>query len=252
MEEEEEAVSFNFYDSSHHGFAEKNAQVTDEGNPLETPTGMDVDDFEFTHISSDYDATAGEIFREGQIRPVFPVFNRDLLTRNDSDQSDHGKKLTELLAQRLALEKSFRFAYESDDEERGPPSSPSSESEADDAYCVWRPEAVEKSPRRYKKSDSAGALASKQWKLSDFLHRRSSSEGMEDSLAFFTPTYGEQQEGEMQGTVEPTQKAGKTNAKKKVSAASAHEAFCVRKLQGEKRKSFLPYRKDLVGFFAPF
>ncbi|KAE9466475.1 hypothetical protein C3L33_01602, partial [Rhododendron williamsianum] len=249
MEEEEEAVSFNFYDSSHHGFAEKNAQVTDEGNPLETPTGMDVDDFEFPHISSDYDATAGEIFCEGQIRPVFPVFNRDLLTRNDSDQSDHGKKLTELLTQRLALEKSFRFAYESDDEERGPPSSPSSESEADDAYCVWRPEAVEKSPRRYKKSDSAGALASKQWKLSDFLHRRSSSEGMEDSFAFFTPTYGEQQEGEMRGTVESTQKAGKTNAKKKVSAASAHEAFCVRKLQGEKRKSFLPFKFYSSGIY---
>lgn len=89
---EEEAVSFNFYDSSHHGFAEKNAHevITDEGNPLETPTVMD-DDFEFTHIiSSDYDATAGEIFREGQIRPVF---NRDLLTRNDSDQRDRGKKL---------------------------------------------------------------------------------------------------------------------------------------------------------------
>ncbi|KAI8541477.1 hypothetical protein RHMOL_Rhmol08G0064000 [Rhododendron molle] len=247
--EEEEAVSFNFYDSSHHGFAEKNAdQVTDEGNPLETPTGMD-DDFEFTHISSDYDATAGEIFREGQIRPVFPVFNRDLLTRNDSGQSDHGKKLTELLTPRLALEKSFRFAYESHDEERGPPSSPSSESEADDAYSVWRPEALEKSPHRYKKSDSAGALASKQWKLSDFLHCRSSSEGIEDSFAFFTPTYGEQQEGEMQGTVESTQKAGKTNAKKK----GDHEVFCVRKLQGEKRKkSFLPHRQDLVWFFAPF
>lgn len=248
---EEEAVSFNFYDSSHHGFAEKNAHevITDEGNPLETPTVMD-DDFEFTHIiSSDYDATAGEIFREGQIRPVF---NRDLLTRNDSDQRDRGKKLTELLTLRLALEKSFRFAYGSDDEVRGPPSSPSSESEADDAYCVWRPEAVGKSPLRYKKSDSAGALASKQWKLGDFLHRRSSSEGMEDSFAFFTPKNGEQQEGEMQGTVESTQKAEKTNAKKKVSVASAHEVFCVRKLQGEKRKSFLPYRQDLVGFFASF
>ncbi|KAE9466474.1 hypothetical protein C3L33_01603, partial [Rhododendron williamsianum] len=221
--------SFNFYSSD--GFAEKTTEVPDGMDPSETWTDVD-DDFEFAWLSSDYDVTAGESFREGQIRQIFPIFNRDLLTRDDIRDQTDGVKPTEL-SLRLLLEKSVV-----DDELDSVPAG---------TYCVWRPKIVEKSPSRCKKSNSTGTTASKQWKLRDLLHRRSNSEGgKEDSFVFLTPKHGEQK-AEIQGTVEAQKKAGKANAKK----VSAHEAFYVRNRawkQGEKRKSYLPYRRDLVGF----
>ncbi|KAF7135512.1 hypothetical protein RHSIM_Rhsim08G0053900 [Rhododendron simsii] len=177
--------SFNFYSSN--GLAEKPTEVPDGMNPSETWTDVD-DDFEFAWLSSDYDVTADEIFREGQIRQIFPIFNRDLLTRNDIRDQTDGVKPTELTL-RLRLEKSVV-----DDELDSVPAG---------TYC-------------------------------------------EDSFVFLTPKHREQK-AEIQGTVEAQKKAGKVSAK----MVSAHEAFYVRNRawkQGEKRKSYLPYRRDLVGF----
>ncbi|KAH7852624.1 hypothetical protein Vadar_027111 [Vaccinium darrowii] len=233
--------SFAYYESAK---VVPDAEATDARNPLGTST---YSDSEFTFVLGDYGVTADEIFVRDQI---FPFFNRDLLICKDLDQSD-GKRPTELTLRHLS-EKSLV-----DDiiaKERDPTTLLSSlefdagelDSEPEEMYCVWRPKVVKKSPSRSKKSNSTGSSASKQGKFRYFLQRRSNSEGTrEDSFVFLTLENGEQK-AERQRRVE----TGKAKTKKKLS--SAHEVFYVRNRawkEGEKRKSYLPYRQDLVGFF---
>ncbi|KAL2528871.1 hypothetical protein Fot_21472 [Forsythia ovata] len=137
----------------------------------------------------------------------------------------------------------------------------SSSSEADEletlppgTYCMWRPKAVESSPSQCKKSKSTGS-ASKRWKFRDLL-RRSYSDG-KDSLVFLTPKHKEEKSKEIENSKHSTTKrvssgiGGAKSAAK--SASSPHEAFYVQNRtikEGDKKKSYLPYRQDLVGFFA--
>ncbi|KAG5534928.1 hypothetical protein RHGRI_022892 [Rhododendron griersonianum] len=154
-------LSFKFYSSGI--YEETAAEVTDEKKPLETLTDTE-DDIEFTFVLGDSDLIADETSGEGQIRQLFPIFNRDLPARDD--QSD-GKKPTGLTL-RLPLQKLFADELES---------VPAGE------YSVWRPETVDSSSR-YKKCGSTGS-ALKWWKLRDLLllRRRSNSEGKEGSAS---------------------------------------------------------------------
>ncbi|PSR87577.1 Vicilin-like seed storage protein [Actinidia chinensis var. chinensis] len=230
------------------------------------------DDFEFDLVSGE------EVLCDGRIREIFPVFNRDLLMRED--RSGDGKPDVSNL--RLSLKNLFMGARE----DRDPPSSSSSsevdefESIPDGTYCVWRPKLVDASPSRCKKSKSTGS-ASKRWRIRDFL-RRSNSDG-KDSLVLLTPKNKDPKPANSDGKdslvmltpknkdpkpakiheIENTNErrisvdAGAGKAKTKAAgekvSASAHEVFYVRNRtmkEGDKRKSYLPYRQDLVGFFA--
>ncbi|PSS35222.1 Nipped-B-like protein [Actinidia chinensis var. chinensis] len=243
MEEEEElqkqdneslslCLSFNTYTTGK--FAEIAAKVTQETSTDDDENG----DFEFSLVRSDTDVTTDEIFRDGQIRQIFPIFNRDL-ENHDDNKSD----LSNL---RVSLKKLFI----DDREEQDPPSSSSEEAEElesvpEGLYCVWRPKLAESpSPSRCEKSNSTGS-ASKQWRIRDLL-RRSNSEG-KDSFVFLTPKKREEKAEKMARAESPKLKA------EKVKASSAHEMFYVRNRvakEENKRKSYLPYRQNLVGFFA--
>lgn len=203
------------------------------------------DDFEFAIVREDKEVSAAEFFCSG---PVFPVFNRDLIENGGGSDQPEPKNL-------IPLSKLFA---EEDDEERDcdPPSCSSSEADELEnippgTYCVWRPRMAEPPlPSQCKKSKSTGS-ASKRWKLRDLL-RRSKSDGKE-SFVFLTPKHREEKSDKL-----AIQAPKKGNGKVSHSAAappppSAHEAFYVRNRamkEGDKRKSYLPYRRDLVGFFA--
>lgn len=218
----------------------------------------DDDEFEFSFVkeSEISPVAADEIFSNGQIRPIYPIFNRHLLSGNEdfTNCSSHSNTNTNSTSEeasarpksiRLSLNKLFL------EEEREANSSCSS-SEADDlegipegTYCVWRPKPEEKSARSCKKSKSTGS--SKRWKFRDLLHR-SNSDG-KDTFVFLTPS-SKKKENKAEKTT--TDNAPKVTAKsKRVPKAEASPAMhYVKNEGGEKRKTYLPYRQDLVGFFA--
>ncbi|KAL3526417.1 hypothetical protein ACH5RR_011073 [Cinchona calisaya] len=259
-EETQEELSlcptFNSYSSD--GLAEIAARVTDEVNRdsefAEQNLAVlreDDDDFEFSLVVDD-----SEVSLDGQIRPVFPIFNRDLLV-NDSKEST-----SEVVESEIGIP--LKKLFIQDGEEEGQPPSSSSSSEADElesippgTYCVWRPKKVESPANRCKKSNSTGS-ASKRWKFLDLL-RRSNSDG-KDSYVFLTPKHVEPNKSEKHESSKAKQPSGgvvKAVSKLKEAKgvpplpSSAHEAFYVRNRamkQGDKKKSYLPYRQDVVGF----
>ncbi|MCD7465085.1 hypothetical protein HAX54_000532 [Datura stramonium] len=218
----------------------------------------DDDEFEFSFVKeSEFSPVAAdEIFSNGQIRPIYPIFNRDLLSDNEdfmngSSNSNTNTNSTSEEASarskpiRLSLNKLFL-------EEEREANSSSSSSEADEleripegTYCVWRPKPEEKSARSCKKSKSTGS--SKRWKFRHLLHR-SNSDG-KDTFVFLTPS-SKKKENKAEKT--KTDNAPKVTAKsKRVPEAEDYPAMhYVKNGGGEKRKTYLPYRQDLVGFFT--
>lgn len=227
--------SFNSYSSDR--LAEIATRVAAVGNE---GSGED-DDFEFSVVREDKEVSAAQFLNDG---PVFPVFNRDLIENDGSEQPESNNliSLSELFAE--------------EDEERGYPPSCSS-SEADElenvpvgTYCVWRPRAAPPPlPSQCEKSKSTGS-ASRRWKLRDLL-RRSKSDGNE-SFVFLTRKRREEKP-EKSPPRAPQAGSGNRSHPEAAPPPSAHEAFYVRNRaakEGDRRKSYLPYRRDLVGFFA--
>lgn len=226
----------------------------------------DESDFEFVTFRK----AADGVFFDGYAGPVFPVFDRDLLTEDESGRDSNAEE--DAIALQFPMRK---LLIDDEDQARGdrdPPSSSSSdvddlESVPPGTYCVWTPKSATASPSTCKKSKSTGSSSSsKRWKLLNLM-RRSNSDG-KDSFVFLTPSSSvKKKEAKSEnpkeqwssGSTESSRFAGKQKAKgsgisgdgeKKVSA---HEAFYVRNRElkkVDKRKSYLPYRKDLVGFFA--
>ncbi|PON35913.1 hypothetical protein PanWU01x14_332480 [Parasponia andersonii] len=199
---------------------------------------------------------------DGQIRPIFPIFDRSLLF---ADGGDGGA--AEVQSLRPPLKKLFV-------EERDAPSS-SSSSDADElealppgTYCEWSGKAVEATPELSKKSNSTGF--SKFWRFRDLVVR-SSSDG-KDAFVFLNPnsTSAKQSVESIKKLAKAHEKPSpekkavtvgeaaaekvkvKAKTKRGETAPSAHERYYVRNKAKEvdKRRSYLPYRPDLVGFFA--
>lgn len=229
-----------------------NHEKADENEEEKIQENEDDDEFEFSFVkeSEISPVAADEIFYNGQIRPIYPLFNTDLLLDNeDFMNASSNSRLEEASARpksiRLPLRKLFL------EEEREPNSSCSS-SEADDlegipegTYCVWRPKTDEKSAGSCKKSNSTGS--SKRWKFRDLLYR-SNSDG-KDTFVFLTPSFKRKENKAEKAT---TDNASKVTAKSKgVPVVEGSPAMhYVKNGGGEKRKTYLPYRQDLVGFFA--
>ncbi|XP_044466024.1 uncharacterized protein LOC123196184 [Mangifera indica] len=249
MEEEDSAVdssassvsfcpSFNTYSSPK--LVDDIAASVSLEKQYELQQNDDEEDFEFVSIKNHADAC--EFSFDGQIRQVFPVFNQDPLL--DADYHD----------QKLLLPMKNLFM------EEGPSSSSSSDADElevlpEETYCVRLPNknnAV--SPNRCQKSNSTGTLSSskvarssKRWlKFRDFL-KRSSSEGGKDSYAVLNKT-------KINFPPDSKLKQSMTDAKAtgKTKTVSAHEAFYVKNAmkQGNKKKSYLPYRQNLLGCFS--
>ncbi|KAK8511478.1 hypothetical protein V6N13_024110 [Hibiscus sabdariffa] len=194
----------------------------------------------------------------------FPVFNRDLLSNGEEGKDDEVKE-----AVRIPL----RDLFISDGHL---PSSSSSSSEADEleglpaeTYCVWKPkQSPVSSPNRCTKSKSTGSSSSRRWRLIKDLLKRSNSDSKfsASSSLFFNFDHNKStiDKKHEEKANEKTTAVAAAAAKKKcdgevtatkikrVEKPSAHEVFYVRNKalkEGDKRRSYLPYRRDLVGFF---
>lgn len=225
----------------------------------------DDDGFEFPSVSRESTGTipADEIFCNGQIRPVFPLFDRELLfstgvhqydnvgtvQRNDPSKPPNNPP-TPSSSVRLSLRKLMS-------EDRDPPSCSSSEADELDGlpaktYCVWSPKsgAAESSPGRPKKSRSTGT--SKRWKFRDLLHR-SNSEG-KDPFVFLAPSNANTKKDDYKAREEAeTAAAGKSAGEAKpklLTGGSHHEKAAAGGKGRDRRQTSLAYRQDLVGMFA--
>ncbi|VVA13418.1 PREDICTED: Protein of unknown function DUF1645 [Prunus dulcis] len=218
----------------------------------------DEDDFSFVCTNPDGSPiSADDIFQNGQIRPVYPIFNRDLLfaDADDGDSSRARGAAASSSSLRPPLKKLFF-------EERDTPSSSASESDElegvpEGTYCEWSRKTVVVAPELKNKSNSTGS--SKLWRVRD-LKLRSNSDG-KDAFVFLNPNSTTTSPKPSQETADnksgakivKTVEKVKGKAKKAETVSSAHEKHYVMnraKKEGDKRRSYLPYRQDLVGFFT--
>ncbi|XP_051141237.1 uncharacterized protein LOC127258440 [Andrographis paniculata] len=245
--DEDKCPSFSSYSSNRLAeVATKVAAEEEESNR----GGDDGDDFEFALVrEDDKDVLSAESFYEGRIGSVFPVFNRDPSRKDDGGFSSN-KRLDPNITvplRKLLMEDRELHSCEGDN-----PQSPSSSDDADylentspgATYRVLQPKAADKPPSsRCKNSNSTGSVL-RRWNICDFL-RRSNSEG-KDGFAILTPKL--RREKSLQ--IEALEKTKGTNAA--AAAASAHEVLYIRNRatkDEDKKKSYLPYRRDIVGFF---
>jgi hypothetical protein len=196
-----------------------------------TQNGNDEDEeseFEFAVVSTDTTifpaVTADDIFYNGQIKPLYyPIFDQNLLLNdNDDVVSSVSAVPNETTTRRRLPLRTLMF-----EESETTASCSSSTDESVDlegvpegSYCVWNPNSagIER-----KKSNSTGS-GSKRWKLRNLLLRSHSDGKDKQPVVFQIP---------------------KTTASK-VSPAVENDGG----KNQSKRKSFLPYRPELVGLFS--
>ncbi|XP_075515653.1 uncharacterized protein LOC142550311 [Primulina tabacum] len=203
------------------------------------------EDFEFNLIREDEEV----VVYDGQILSMFPVFNGDLKEGFDSESL--GIPVNNILIDDREEKE------ERSDRNQLPLSSSSEGNELESVppgtYSIWRPKAA---AVLCKKSKSTGST-SWSWKLSDIL-RRSNSDG-KDNYVFLTPKHRGHDHQKPQKIIESS-KVQKVAGTKPVSGGggapgspSPHEVLYTwnRAMNAEKRKkSYLPYRQGLVGFFT--
>ncbi|XP_019086510.1 PREDICTED: uncharacterized protein LOC109126960 [Camelina sativa] len=147
----------------------------------------------------------------------FPVFNQNVIGKDESPLLPMATVTTQLRDLFLHEDQSF--------------SSSSSSSDEEEVHVT----SSEKSLKRgWRKSSSTGASSSTSWRISDLL-KRSYSEGKQ-SLKLLNSNSRNRDE----------------STKKKEKKVCAHEKFYLRnkaKKNEDKRKSYLPYKQHVVGFF---
>ncbi|CAI9758595.1 unnamed protein product [Fraxinus pennsylvanica] len=240
--------SFNCYSAD--GLAEIAVKVTMESSNdavgYEDHNDDYDEDFEFAFVRENQEVLTGDT----KIKPIFPIFNRDLLVDSDEKCLESSDQVENI---RIPLNK--LFIEDRVDKEREIPSSSSSEvdeleSVPPGTYCVWRPKLAEPSPSRCRKSKSTGS-GSRRWKLCDLM-RRSNSDG-KDSFVFLTPKHREEKQEKIENSKKSKAKGAALYGGGMPGSPSAHEAHYIRNRainEENKKKSYLPYRRDLVGFFA--
>lgn len=251
-----EEKSDEFYDEFYFG-REVDSESVKRGG--EEWGGVEDEGFEFEFVTRDSDSTpssADEIFHNGKIRPAYPFFNGDFFIKKvkmDASKEENGAKTIRLPLMKLLIEERETAATSSCsssdvDELEGIPEEmycvwqPKAASNADepeglpeDLYCMWKPkptpavESPEETERRCKKSTSTGSIY-KKLKLKELLSR-SHSEGRKDNFVILAP---------------------KNNRRKREKEENFEETPVVTgKLRPPPpRRTYLPYRQDLVGFFS--
>lgn len=192
------------------------------------------EEFEFPLLAKDsiaWRSPADEIFYNGEILPIYPVFNTKLALDGDGFLRQSSLEETMELPPENIVRLPLGVLFRKDRETTSSSFSSSDVDELDEippgTYCVWKPNSVsaEAEEGRWRKSTSTGSL--KQWRLRDLIHR-SSSDGRKDRFVFSTPVNKKE---EKVGRVEKSKVVGK-------DALAAEEV----KSSGERRRpSSLPY-----------
>lgn len=215
---------------------------------------VDATDEEFSFVCGILTSpiAAEEAFDNGQIRPFFPLFNQDLLLSDIDFQH---------------LKNRDKIFIETDDNNNNHHHPTTLNEEISGPYCEWSKKATNLNPADQgttcKKSNSTGF--SKLWRFRDFINR-SNSDGR-DAFVFFnnntttTSSSSNVVKKEDKVVFEKKEKISGdgvvklvTQSKKKIKkseAVLAHEVYMKSKAKHEeRRRSYLPYRPDLVGFFT--
>ncbi|XVE85076.1 hypothetical protein DITRI_Ditri17bG0063100 [Diplodiscus trichospermus] len=227
----------------------------EEVNPSNQPEMEDEEEDEeeeFSFVCLNLDGTpisADDAFENGQIRPLFPLFNQDLLFADDDGS------ILKFEEGDVSLRPPLRKIFVED----SPETTSSSSSDPAGPYCEWRGGRTveETSPDTCKKSNSTGF--SKLWRFRGLVHR-SSSDG-KDAFVFLNhpppppsiKTEKKHEKEEKNPKVKATGEKPKLKKEKngKTASLSAHEKLYVKNRairEGDKRRSYLPYRQ--VGFFT--
>ncbi|CAI9757453.1 unnamed protein product [Fraxinus pennsylvanica] len=214
-----------FYDESEEKYE---ARSKDVGKNDIDCDGDEDEEFEFAFVTSDSEfsssISADEIFYNGQIRPVFPILNKDLLIGN----SDSSSKAAPI---RLPLRKLFMESETTSSSSSGLADIAGVQAET---CCTWRPKSSSPPPK-----DAAEGRCKKRCTFKDLLNI-SLSDGDQGTSAISTPS--KQKENEIIKKCVETPVVG--GRKVKAAAAQYGRNGC------DRRRLYLPYRKDLVGFFA--
>ncbi|KAL5226899.1 hypothetical protein ABZP36_015164 [Zizania latifolia] len=213
-------------------------------------SGEDSDgEFEFPFVSRETDGGGGggvadELFADGRVRAFYPVFGRVL---DDAPVPERKPRLGRL------------FHEESRNSSVGSTSSSSSaatdaadlDGASPESYCLWIPgSSPASSPSRPsrppRKSGSTGSLAP--WRrISDLVVGRSHSDGKEKFL-FISPPSSPARE---HPKAKPTKGGNKSPTEVDTITAGQRMSYYPKALTGAaRRKTFLPYRQDLVGLFG--
>ncbi|XP_038885805.1 uncharacterized protein LOC120076099 [Benincasa hispida] len=206
------------------------------------------EDEEFSFVCANPDGSspisADDAFYNGQIRPVYPLFNRDLLFVDEENSETFRPPL-----RKVFVEKRDTLAPVSESELEV-------EGVIEGTYCEWSPATAELG----KKSNSTGF--SKLWRFRDFMTMHRSSSDGKDAFVFLSNPSSSSSSSSSSSPKPSKNKphkqlqpasAPKVNRLKPQTPSSAHETHYVRsraQKQVDKHKSYLPYRQDLVGFFT--
>lgn len=228
-----------YYDGEEEEIENGYDDVSDEEDDV-----SDEEEFSFVCPGDDVPQIAAEdAFFNGQIRPVYPLFNRDLLLGcGDLERLPVNPPVRNVFVETT----SYPPGNEVGDDAEGP-------------SCEWSGKAVKADgPDGCKKSNSTGF--SKLWRFRDLLHR-SNSDGR-DAFVFLnnpaapsTSAAAKTEEKKSQrkntGEVKVNGNIIATQKKKSKKQVSAHERYIKSKAKDEdRRRSYLPYRPELVGFFT--
>ncbi|XP_073282824.1 uncharacterized protein [Primulina huaijiensis] len=221
---------------------ERKEIIKDRDNGEDEEEEEEEEEFSFMCGEGDTSPIAAEdAFLNGKIRPVFPLFNRDLFFSGDEPDF--------LQLESLPSKPPVKNVFV---ETRDSGEMTSSSTRNDDILgpcCEWsNRKAVEVSPETCKKSNSTGF--SKLWRFKELMGR-SNSDGR-DTFVFLNnggspPTKVDNISAGVKATAVKVRKGGKS----KTASLSAHEVYLKSKAkEEEKRRSYLPYRPELMGFFT--
>ncbi|KAG9152035.1 hypothetical protein Leryth_002284 [Lithospermum erythrorhizon] len=190
--------------------------------------------------------SAEDAFVNGQIKPIYPLFNRDLLLQ-ESDFSEHFP-INPHVKKVFVEMKSDTSASHAHDVTFGPCHEVSkTPGFSMNTYPITREMAQQ--PEGCKKSNSTGF--SKLWRFKDFLHR-SNSDGR-DAFVFLNNNHQTTSSSHQTTSFvkKKEEEKVKKNGKNKTTSFSAHEVYLkIKAKENDKRKSYLPYRPEVFGFFT--
>ncbi|XP_038999744.1 uncharacterized protein LOC120125380 isoform X8 [Hibiscus syriacus] len=226
-------------------------RLKDEEPDKEEEEEEEEEEFSFVCLSPDGSPiSADDLFQDGQIRPIFPLFNQDLLFPDE-----HGTVMRTEEGD-VALPPQVRKVFVED-------STDTTSSEPAGPYCEWRGAKTveEASPNTCRKSNSTGF--SKLWRFRDlklrcnsdgktafvFLsHPPPSSSSSSSSVKIEKKNEKQEKKTTLRAILEKP-KVKKTEKSNKTASPSAHEKLYVKnRAQKDYRRSYLPYKQ--VGFFT--
>lgn len=228
----------------------------DESSDDEGELELEVD-FEFPFVCRDSPAgtaaPADELFADGRIRAFYPVFGRGTAgcVPRGGGGGGSGSCCTALPAAPPRVRGQLGRLFQEETRERSSSASftassgPATDDEdggldgaAPGSYCVWRPgpsASASPSPPPPRKSGSTGSMA--RWRrISDLVVGRSHSDGRDKFLFLAAAPRRGPKDKEPAATAPP--------------AVAAHQMAAYLARGVPPRRTFLPYREELVGFFA--